>query len=92
MIVEENGFVKFQTGNWAADASQTTVPFFDKQEVITNPSAPLSGIGTIYKSHNKSGGFIALQLLTFDYNELMTNNYIKYNLEKLSTITKNKWL
>ncbi|KAF7988402.1 hypothetical protein HCN44_000975 [Aphidius gifuensis] len=84
---KENTFIKFQTTDWTADASQTIVPFFDTQEIITSPSAPLSGIGTFYKSHNKSGGFIALQLLTFDYNELMTSHYIKYNLEKLSTIT-----
>lgn len=59
-------FIKFQPTDFKKDTAQTTVPYLDTQEVITNPPTPLRGIGVYYKGIKKFGGFVGLKLFTAD--------------------------
>ncbi|XP_044013794.1 uncharacterized protein LOC122856166 [Aphidius gifuensis] len=78
-----NSYIKFQVSDWIADGSQTTVPFIDTREVITDPPVPLSGIGFYYKTQEKSGGFVALQIQTFDYSDIINYHFINKSIDKL---------
>ncbi|XP_044005098.1 uncharacterized protein LOC122850133 [Aphidius gifuensis] len=57
-----NQYIKIGVTDLIKDASQTTIPFFDLQEVTTKPSAPISAIELIHKGHGSSGGFISLKI------------------------------
>lgn len=56
-------YVKFQPTDLEKDAGQTTVPYFDIQEVVTKPPSPIGGVGTYYKGSPGFGGYIGLELL-----------------------------
>ncbi|KAF7987764.1 hypothetical protein HCN44_003627 [Aphidius gifuensis] len=56
-------YVKFQPTDLEKDAGQLTVPYFDIQEVVTNPPSPVGGVGTYYKGSPGFGGYIGLELL-----------------------------
>lgn len=49
------------------DAAQSTVPFIDIQEVISNPPVPLSGLGIYHKGQRGYGGFLAPKIMTYDF-------------------------
>lgn len=49
------------------DASQTTVPFLDAQDVVNDPPVPLEGVGLFLKGQDGFGGFITPKIMTFDY-------------------------
>ncbi|XP_044004241.1 uncharacterized protein LOC122849558 [Aphidius gifuensis] len=61
---EENKFISIQESDMVKDASQTTIPFFDLQNVATDPSVPLSGIELFHKGQvdGTSGGYISLKI------------------------------
>ncbi|XP_044005622.1 uncharacterized protein LOC122850557 [Aphidius gifuensis] len=61
---EENKFISIQGTDMVKDASQTTIPFFDLQDVATDPSVPLSGIELFHKGRvdGTSGGYISLKI------------------------------
>lgn len=44
------------------DAGQTTVPFFDGQDVEGDPEFPLGGVGVIYRKRKGYGGFLAFRI------------------------------
>lgn len=55
-------FVRFRASDLKKDAGQSTVPFFDAQNVEGFPEFPLGGVGTIHRGHEGSGGFIAFKI------------------------------
>lgn len=62
-----NQFIEFQASDIDADLGQTTVPFVDKQEVVSKPPVALSGAGLYHKGQDGFGGFVAPKLITYDY-------------------------
>ncbi|XP_060650928.1 uncharacterized protein LOC132787692 [Drosophila nasuta] len=60
-------YLKFVNTGLEADAGQTTIPFIDIQDVVSNPPVPLAGLGIYYKSSPGSGGFVAPKVISFDY-------------------------
>ncbi|XP_011313567.1 uncharacterized protein [Fopius arisanus] len=64
-----NLFVKIQESDLKKDAGQSTIPFWDIQDVVTSPSSPLQGIGFFHKGHRDGlyGGYLALRLHSLDF-------------------------
>lgn len=62
-----NQYIDFVNTNMDKDAAQTTVPFIDTQDVMSNPAVPLSGIGIYHKGRNGYGGFLAPKIITYDF-------------------------
>ncbi|XP_062124916.1 uncharacterized protein LOC133838011 [Drosophila sulfurigaster albostrigata] len=60
-------YLKFVNTGLEADAGQTTIPFIDIQDVVSNPPVPLAGLGIYYKSSPGYGGFVAPKLISYDY-------------------------
>ncbi|XP_050311732.1 uncharacterized protein LOC126747251 isoform X2 [Anthonomus grandis grandis] len=52
-------FLNFTNTDINKDVAQTTIPFFDAQEVTNRPARPLVGAGLYYKGRKGYGGFIA---------------------------------
>lgn len=74
IMSNSNSFIKFTHTDVRKDAAQTTVPFLDSQDVITNPPSPLQGVGIYYKGLIGFGGFIAPKLSTIDYSSFLKSN------------------
>ncbi|XP_017113092.1 uncharacterized protein LOC108136442 isoform X1 [Drosophila elegans] len=66
-LSRHNQYIDFTNTGLDKDAAQSTVPFIDIQDVISNPPVPLSGIGIYYKGRNGYGGFLGPKLITYDY-------------------------
>ncbi|XP_017139529.1 uncharacterized protein LOC108153940 isoform X1 [Drosophila miranda] len=62
-----NQYIEFTNTGLDKDAAQSTVPFMDVQDVISNPAVPLSGIGIYYKGRNGYGGFLGPKIITYDF-------------------------
>ncbi|XP_034671391.1 uncharacterized protein LOC117903453 isoform X2 [Drosophila subobscura] len=62
-----NQYIEFTNTGMDKDAAQSTVPFMDIQDVISNPPVPLSGIGIYYKGRNGYGGFLGPKIITYDF-------------------------
>ncbi|XP_017029168.1 uncharacterized protein orion isoform X2 [Drosophila kikkawai] len=62
-----NQYIDFTNTGLDKDAAQSTVPFIDIQDVISNPPVPLSGIGIYYKGRNGYGGFLGPKIITYDF-------------------------
>ncbi|SPP78271.1 uncharacterized protein LOC117581120 isoform X1 [Drosophila guanche] len=62
-----NQYIEFTNTGMDKDAAQSTVPFMDIQDVISNPAVPLSGIGIYYKGRNGYGGFLGPKIITYDF-------------------------
>lgn len=75
-----NTFIKFTHSDLSKDAAQTTVPFLDAQDVVTDPPMPLQGIGLFYKTRPGYGGFISPLIETLDY-----TGFVKANLQNFKT-------
>ncbi|XP_057337326.1 uncharacterized protein LOC130675575 [Microplitis mediator] len=73
-------YVKFELTDYIADASQTLIPFMDIQPIVTNPPAPIGGVGIYYKNQNGYGGFISLKLFNIDNSIFMFNEYFMFKL------------
>lgn len=72
IISKKNKFIRFKASDWKKDAGQSTVPFFDAQEVEGNPEFPLGGVGVILRGHEGYGGFLALRIF-----DLQLHQYFK---------------
>ncbi|KAF7989512.1 hypothetical protein HCN44_008186 [Aphidius gifuensis] len=83
IVNKKNSYVTFEISDWQLDASQTIIPFIDAQPVITSPSVPLSGITIHYKTQDKSGGFIGLQIQPFNPSYFMDEDILSNNIDKL---------
>lgn len=62
-----NRYVDFQPTDIQKDAAQTTVPYIDTELVEPTHPTILSGIGLYYKGQTGYGGFIAPQIITYDF-------------------------
>lgn len=71
--LKTNRFVTFRMSDLAKDAGQSTVPFFDAQDISVQPAFPLGGVGLFYKSSAGYGGFIAPKIFTVDIAECSEN-------------------
>ncbi|EDW87293.2 uncharacterized protein LOC6526462 [Drosophila yakuba] len=65
----DNQYIEFTNTGFVQDAAQSTVPFIDIQDVVTEPAVPLSGIGIYYKGRDGYGGFLAPRLTTYDFTQ-----------------------
>ncbi|KAL7729796.1 hypothetical protein ACLKA6_014660 [Drosophila palustris] len=68
-LSEPDHYLEFVNSGMDQDAAQTTIPFIDIQEVVSNPPVPLAGIGIHYKSRPGYGGFIAPKIITYDFSQ-----------------------
>lgn len=59
-------YIMFTHTDFYADVGQTTIPFFDAQEVSSDPPMALSGVGLYYKTLLGSGGFVAPMIVAFN--------------------------
>jgi hypothetical protein len=66
-LSKTNSYIKFTYTDMGKDASQTTVPFLDAQNVVNDPPVPLEGVGLFLKGNDGYGGFVAPKIMTFDY-------------------------
>nr|XP_044251074.1 uncharacterized protein LOC108065941 isoform X1 [Drosophila takahashii] len=63
----DNQFIEFTNTGFEQDAAQTTVPYIDIQDVVSDPVVPLSGIGIYYKGEDGYGGFLGPKIITYDF-------------------------
>ncbi|XP_017056016.1 uncharacterized protein LOC108097935 isoform X1 [Drosophila ficusphila] len=66
-LSRHNQYIDFTNTGLDKDAAQSTVPFIDIQDVISNPPVPLSGIGIYYKGRQGYGGFLGPKVITYDF-------------------------
>ncbi|XP_016923096.2 uncharacterized protein orion isoform X1 [Drosophila suzukii] len=66
-LSRHNQCIDFTNTGLDKDAAQSTVPFVDIQDVISNPPVPLAGIGIYYKGRNGYGGFLGPKIITYDF-------------------------
>ncbi|XP_034484624.1 uncharacterized protein LOC117789659 [Drosophila innubila] len=66
-LSKHNQYLDFVNSGMDKDAAQTTIPFIDVQDVVSNPPAPLAGIGLYYKSSPGFGGFVAPKTIIYDF-------------------------
>ncbi|XP_074093615.1 uncharacterized protein LOC141523933 [Cotesia typhae] len=57
-----NQFIKFVMSDLKKDAGQSTIPFFDAQDVEGEIDFPLGGIGLMHRGHEGYGGFLAFRI------------------------------
>ena len=62
----DDQFLTFTLTSEKKDGAQTTIPFIDTQEVVTNPPVPLAGMGLIHRSQPGFGGFLGLKISTYN--------------------------
>ncbi|EDW06299.2 uncharacterized protein LOC6585004 isoform X1 [Drosophila mojavensis] len=64
---KHNQYIEFVNSGMDKDAAQSTVPFLDIQDVVSQPPVPLAGIGLYYKGRPGYGGFLAPKIITYDF-------------------------
>ncbi|XP_034484622.1 uncharacterized protein LOC117789657 [Drosophila innubila] len=64
---KHNQYLDFVNSGIGQDVAQSTVPFIDIQDVVSNPPAPLVGIGIYYKSSPRYAGFVAPKIITYNF-------------------------
>ncbi|CAD6233945.1 GSCOCG00007422001-RA-CDS [Cotesia congregata] len=65
-----NESVRFRPSNLIEDAGQSTVPFFDAQDVEGKPEFPLGGVGLVHRGWKNYGGFLAFRIFDINLSEL----------------------
>ena len=66
-----NEYLTFEFTDIKKDLGQTIVPFIDMQSVITDPPVPLAGAALYHKGTEGHGGYIGLELRTFDFGKYL---------------------
>lgn len=69
-------YIHFQPSDMKKDASQSTIPYLDIQEVVSNPPQPLQGLGLYFKGSYGYGGFIGLRGFTTDLRKRMNPDMV----------------
>ncbi|KAJ8674554.1 hypothetical protein QAD02_005816 [Eretmocerus hayati] len=64
-FIQNDAWITLSTSN-GVDGGQSTVPFFDGQEVTSGKLSPLSGAGLYYKGKKGWAGYIGIELYTFN--------------------------
>lgn len=59
--------VEFTHSDKRDDASQTTLPFLDIQNVESHSPCSLSGVGLYHKGFNGFGGYVAPKIFVSDF-------------------------
>lgn len=67
ILSSTNQYIEFTHTDMDSDGAQTTVPFLDAQEVASDPPVPLSGAGIYFKGRDRSGGFVAPKIISYDF-------------------------
>lgn len=62
-------YIEFRETDMDRDASQTTVPFIDAQDVTPSNPVPLTGAGIYHKGQPGFGGFLAPKIFTYDFSK-----------------------
>ncbi|CAD6241008.1 GSCOCG00009063001-RA-CDS [Cotesia congregata] len=79
----QRNYIDLTVGLYSSNSSiLPIIPFFDSQPVITNPPAPIGGVGLFYKSQLSYGGFIAFKYMSSKYTfnpQAEINCFIKNN-------------
>ncbi|XP_062125898.1 uncharacterized protein LOC133838719 [Drosophila sulfurigaster albostrigata] len=65
-LSKDGQYLEFVNTGMEQDAAQTTIPFIDIQDVVSNHPVPLSGIGIYYKGSLGYGGFVAPKIISYD--------------------------
>lgn len=78
----------FHSSSWSTDGAQTTVPFFDFQDVAFHPSSPLAGVGLYYKGTPNYGGFVGLKAMAPDYSDAIKPENIRKSFDELLETAK----
>ncbi|XP_074093781.1 uncharacterized protein LOC141524035 [Cotesia typhae] len=65
-----NQYVRFRSSDLVEDAGQSTVPFFDAQDVEGKPEFPLGGVGLVHRGWKNYGGFLAFRIFDVNLSEL----------------------
>ncbi|XP_044253044.1 uncharacterized protein LOC123004012 [Tribolium madens] len=68
-LIATGKYIDFTNTDLYKDAAQTTVPFFDAQQVYSKNPVPLSGVGLLHRGRKGSGGFIAPKIFTYDFSQ-----------------------
>ncbi|KAH8310365.1 hypothetical protein KR044_000989, partial [Drosophila immigrans] len=66
-LSQEEKYLEFVNTGMEQDAAQTTIPFIDLQDVVSNPPVPLAGIGIYYKNNPGYGGFVAPKIISYNF-------------------------
>lgn len=83
VVSSHNQFIQFTSTDFDKDAAQTTVPFIDAQDVVSDVPMAISGAGVYFKAVDGYGGFIGLKLITYNYAQFLNNE-----LRKIKKIKK----
>ncbi|XP_076675055.1 chemokine-like protein orion isoform X1 [Andrena cerasifolii] len=62
-----NQYLNFAPSDRVTDAAQNTIPFLDIQPLETTRPVPIAGAGIFHKGRKRSGGYVALKLITYDF-------------------------
>ncbi|XP_065161063.1 uncharacterized protein [Atheta coriaria] len=83
---ESNMYLEFTNTDFAADVAQTTIPFFDSQEVYSDIPVPLAGAGIYYKRIANYGGFVAPKIITFNYHGILEEAIYDLNPDEIQVV------
>ncbi|XP_057333030.1 uncharacterized protein LOC130672448 [Microplitis mediator] len=70
-----NQFIRFRASDLKKDAGQSTVPFFDAQDVDRFSDFPLGGVGIIHRGREGYGGFLAFRIYDLNLSNLLIDNH-----------------
>ncbi|KAF7988535.1 hypothetical protein HCN44_001108 [Aphidius gifuensis] len=62
-------YIHFQQTDKKKDAGQSSIPYLDIQEVVSNPPRALQGLGIYYKGSRGYGGFVGIRGFIADMND-----------------------
>lgn len=84
-----SSFVMFRQTDVKKDAAQSTIPYFDIQDVDTmSPIEPISGIGVYYKGNTGFGGYLGLRIHTLDRSNILNSSTISEYSQQMNKVLK----
>ncbi|XP_017038360.1 uncharacterized protein [Drosophila kikkawai] len=83
VLSSSNQYIDFSHTGFEKDVAQTTVPFIDIQDVVSNPPVPLSGIGIYYKGRPGYGGFLGPKIINLDFGPYLEVTKSKFENQTL---------
>ncbi|KAK0160976.1 hypothetical protein PV328_008319 [Microctonus aethiopoides] len=84
-ITGKSYYVEFHSSDRKKDAGQSTIPFFDAQQISSSQSSPLSGLGLVHRGAEGSGGFLTFRLMTLDYSHYLNTELPSNIIDKLQS-------
>ena len=96
----DNQYIQFDATSAHKDVMQTTIPYIDAQPVTTSTGSWLAGVGLYHKASPGYGGFVGIQIQTFDFSRHLLpektttaeemKQELKYDFDKLNEENKVK--